>query len=210
MFSTHPVLDAQCHLDTLLKAQSRWELPRSFDGQMHDPDELNQCAQSMMLESQLGIMQATQCNDFDDLTRRWTHISETALHKSAVTTDGHQVQLPKSYLGRAWKPVLKSKQIVVPIVKRARDGDYQAIQSQCSVVQRQHRRQLHRLQSIVRQMNALNKHFSMGAWKQVCHLWCGLLFFWQKVSHKASKGGRVNTLDSLLARVCIPLVSLQL
>eukprot|EP00438_Fugacium_kawagutii_P010992 Skav206623 [mRNA] locus=scaffold1562:332529:337027:+ [translate_table: standard] len=175
LFSTHPVLDALFNLDTMLKPRTMWGLPRSFDAFLHDPDIMEQCARRMLLETKSGLTQATMASDVDDFARRWTHIAEQCLASSAVETDGSLVSVSKAHFGRAWKPFLKTQFQSVPVAKRARDGDFQTIQSQCSIKLRQHRRQLHRLQSLVRQMTAIMKCYNHRAFAQACHLWLTIL-----------------------------------
>eukprot|EP00438_Fugacium_kawagutii_P027150 Skav201186 [mRNA] locus=scaffold2736:230692:235800:+ [translate_table: standard] len=171
VFSTHPVLGASFSLSGLTSPVTCWTLPRSFDHLLHDQQSLQDCATNMMLQSQLGFTHAIQSSDVEDFARRWTHIAETSLHSSAVETDGTPIQLSKAYVGRSWKQVLKVQQHIVPVTKKARHGDYQPIHTQCSVVLRQRRRQLHRLQSLVRQLHALQKTYKDRALSQACLLW---------------------------------------
>eukprot|EP00438_Fugacium_kawagutii_P019764 Skav203654 [mRNA] locus=scaffold2755:35547:39857:+ [translate_table: standard] len=148
-----------------------WSLPKSFDRYIQDVESSEKMSQQMLLNAQAGLLKATNTGDIDDLARRWTHIAEQSLFHSTVESDGQRLHLSKAHLGRAKGSIFKVQKKIVPVTRRVRDGDYQVMQSQCSVVQRQHTRQLHRLQSLVRQFKSAMKTMNPRAICQLQVLW---------------------------------------
>eukprot|EP00438_Fugacium_kawagutii_P004369 Skav214813 [mRNA] locus=scaffold1934:75726:80366:+ [translate_table: standard] len=171
MFPTHPVLTATFNLECILRPVNLWKLPRSFDMYLHDPDVAQFHAASLLDPSQQKIQQRIQEGDVNGLAVDWTRVSECTLAHASVKCDGTHERISKAHFGRATKNPLCQQHVMIPLTRKARDGDYQPLQSQCSVVLRQHCRQLHRLQSLVRQITAIHRSYNLAAWNQACHLW---------------------------------------
>lgn len=97
--------------------------------------------------------------------------AEQSLSKSVVDPEGYQLGVSKIHLGRHHKPLFKVQHSIVPCNRKARDGDIQPLCDQSSVHLRSIRTQAHRLQSLVRQLHALQKNYKEVAFHQACHLW---------------------------------------
>ena len=171
LFAGHPVLDAKFDLDTLLSPVKVWDLPKSFDRFIHDPDIAEQSACTGALANKDAICRAIEDRNVDKLAKIWTQIAEKTLCDSAVTPDGHKQYVKPGHLGRATKDVFKQIHANVPLSKRARNGDYQPLHDQCSVELRRCAKQLHRLQSLTRQVSCLQHKFNFTALNQAQHLW---------------------------------------
>ena len=152
LFAGHPVLDATFNVETVISPVTIWQMPKSFDKFLHDPEIAELAAARLTLEQQQAILKALEHNDINKLDKVWTSIAEGTLAESAVTTDGHKQYIKPGHLGRAHKKLFMTTQINVPVSKKARSGDYQPMCDQCSVELRRCTKQLHRLQSLCRQM----------------------------------------------------------
>ena len=170
-FSGHPVLSASFSLKTLLSPQKLWRLPKSFDGFVHDEERAEIIANQRCVERRNAFEKAISQGDIDKLASCWTAVAEQTLVESCVTVDGHPQRVKGSHLGRAQLEPLQIKHQVVPHSRKARNGDYQPIMDQCSVELRRGSKQLHRLQSLERQVRSLNCRFSAKAFSQAVHLW---------------------------------------
>ena len=171
MFPTHPVLRAVFDADCLVMPTQKWMLPRSFDAFQVDKQLAESTAKELLLTSRRKWEQAMSQNNIEELARIWTNTAELVLKNSAVNSSGEKCNISSAHLGRARKNPLRKVAQVVPLNRRARDGDYQSCLDQCSTKLRQHLKQLHRLQSLVRQYTSLTKMFSEKAFQQILHLW---------------------------------------
>ena len=140
---------------------------------MEAPDKqlAESTAKELLLTSRRKWEQAMSQNNIEELARIWTNTAELVLKNSAVNSSGEKCNISSARLGRARKNPLRKVAQVVPLNRRARDGDYQSCLDQCSTKLRQHLKQLHRLQSLVRQHTSLTKMFSEKAFQQILHLW---------------------------------------
>ena len=171
MFSTHPVLQATFDTDTLCAPVQRWTLPRSFDLFQADPELANNAARNILLKSQRSWERILSQGDVDEMARKWTIAAEQTLAASAVDTEGRQCVISNAFLGRSSRSPLKKNSKVIPLNKKARDGDLQSCQDQGSTQMRRQLKQLHRLQSAVRQAQSLTRNYHAKAHAQLMHLW---------------------------------------
>ena len=171
LFAGHPVLDAIFDIENIITPVQVWRLPKSFDSFLHDPEIADRCASQFALQQQQQILESLESNDVDRLSKIWTSIAEKTLVDSAVTTDGHKQYVKPGHLGRAHRNLFKTTQENVPLCKKARTGDYQPLMDQCAVELRRCSKQLHRLQSLSRQLIGLHRSFNFRAFHQAQHLW---------------------------------------
>lgn len=127
------------------------------------------------LLKQKAFEKALTKGDVDQLATLWTGVAENTLADFCVTVDGHPQCVKGGHRGRVNLDPFKSVQNFVPHSKRARNGDYRPLMDQCSVELRRGSKQLHRLQSLVRQVRNLNSRFSHKAFLQAEHLWQTIL-----------------------------------
>ncbi len=171
LFSGHPVLSASFSIDVLLTPVKCWMLPKSFDRFLCDNERAETVAQQLSLQKKESFEKAFLKNDVDKLASCWTSIAEGTLAESCVTVDGHISRARDGHLGRANLQPFKMNQNFVPHSKKARAGDYQPLMDQCSIELRRGSKQLHRLQSLARQVRSLENRFSLRAFAQAEHLW---------------------------------------
>lgn len=113
---------------------------------------------------------------------------------STVDVEGNKTTIMPKHLGRDKITPLQSRHSSVPVVRKARDGDFDPQQGQLNVSLRRRTRQLRRLQSLKHQLIALDKTGNPNCrskceslWKAVLHspgfpkgfpLWVGKQFGW--------------------------------
>jgi len=197
LFAGHPVLDARFDIEAIISPVKVWQLPKSFDKFLHDPEVAESAAAHLALQQQEKLLNALERNDVDKLDKIWTSIAEQTLVESAVTVDGQKQYIKPGHLGRSYKNVFKVTKVNVPVSKRARSGDYQPLMDQCSVELRRCAKQLHRLQSLCRQVSSIQKNFNPAALNQAQHLWMTIL------NAKGFHGG-FSSWISLHLGVCFP------
>ena len=88
-----------------------------------------------------------------------------------LLTTGNKCAISKAHFGRSRQNPLRTSARIIPVNKKARDGDYQSCMDQCSTQLRRQLKQLHRLQSAVRQSLALSKKYNSKAHAQLQQLW---------------------------------------
>lgn len=113
--------------------------------------------------------------DIDLLASCWTSVAEDTLTRSCVSEDGQLKRARKGHQGRASLEPFKLVHGFVPHSKKARNGDHQPVMDQCSIELRRGTKQLHRLQSLARQVRSLFVKFSNKAFLQAEHLWQTIL-----------------------------------
>ena len=185
-----------------------WNLPKSFDRFIHDPELASEIACRLALQRQQRIVDAIEHHDIDKFAKVWTEIAEQTLCNSAVTADGCKQYVKPGHLGRTSKNTFKEVHANVPISKRARNGDYQPMMDQCSVELRRCSKQLHRLQSICRQVDCLNRNFKDSAFNQAQHF-CGIVSTTPRVFIKVLRHGALDFAELFIPKALPPLSLLE-
>ena len=90
---------------------------------------------------------------------------EASWKKACVDSEGNSQTIQPGFFGRDKLNPLKMQPPTVPIVRKARDGDFEPKLAQPSVGIRRHTRQLRRLESLLAQTKALNSHHSNAHYK---------------------------------------------
>ena len=153
----------------------QWKLPKSFDRYIIDTQTAENYATKECLDKHATHEMALQNNDLHALSKSWTHIAEQTLAHSAIDVEGKAVKVRPGHLGRAKESHFTTQPAAMPIIPRPRDGDHQPISEQGSVELRRWGKQLHRLQSLVRQYNSYNQTHNILAFGQLQTLWISIL-----------------------------------
>lgn len=175
LFSVHPVLHARFNYKAATQSFLQWKLPKSFDRYIIDTQTAENYATKECLDKHATHEMALQNNDLHALSKSWTHIAEQTLAHSAIDVEGKAVKVRPGHLGRAKESHFTTQPAAMPIIPRPRDGDHQPISEQGSVELRRWGKQLHRLQSLVRQYNSYNQTHNILAFGQLQTLWISIL-----------------------------------
>ena len=150
LFDSHPLLVGFFDLQAFKAPKWKCLLPKTFDNIMFNATCLDACASKAASRLADAIPKAIQFQDLSKGFRQWAEECESVFIHSAVWSDGQPRKLPPGYRGRCkkFKPVLQP--CSVPVVPKARDGDFDAALTQSNIFLRRLLRQVHRLQSLCR------------------------------------------------------------
>ena len=174
LFPVHPLLLAKCKFQNLISPSLQWVLPKSVDGQIFDKDLLDRTANDFVVKHQDSFKQAID-QSLDKAASLMAQAIEHSWCESCVDAEGNRVKLSQGHLGRDKLYPLKTKACSVPVVRKARDGDFDPGLGQPSVEIRRHTRQLRRIESLYLQLVAYNKAPTQGALVKCKQLWCAIL-----------------------------------
>ncbi len=175
LFSVHPVLHAKFIIDVATQNFVQWKLPKSFDRYLIDNNTAEVYAQHQCVAQQPKINQAINDQDINTLFQNWTSIAEDTLAHAAVDVEGCPIKIRRGHLGRAKGKHFVSQPAAMPIIPRPRHGDHQPISEQGSIELRRWGKQLHRIQSLVRQHQSYGVTHNQAAYFQLLTLWQSIL-----------------------------------
>ena len=173
LFPTHPLLLAQCSLKGVLKPNLQWVLPKSVDSHMFDPDLMEKVACRATQDNYHRFARALE-NSPDKAAAIFASAVESTWKQSCVDTEGNQQYLQPGFFGRDRLCPLKMQPPAIPVVRKARDGDFEPGLAQPSVELRRHTRQLRRLESLLSQTKALTEN-NDSAKRKCQELWDAVL-----------------------------------
>lgn len=173
LFPTHPLLLAKCTMESVLSPSLQWILPKSVDSLMFDPELMESVANRFVQENNHKFTEEL-IDDPDKAASLFATAVETAWKHSCVDTEGIAQVVKQGFFGRDSLNPLQMQPPSIPIVRKARDGDFEPKLTQPSVEIRRHTRQLRRLESLLSQVKALSNNRN-GAYEKCQQLWDAIL-----------------------------------
>ena len=174
-FDSHPLLVAGFDINTIKQSRITWVLPKSFDDFMFDVMELERNTHDVVESRSHLFRAAIEHSNMDEAARQFTIATEEIFKKSAVNSDGEKVGIPPGYFGRSQETPYRSRQHQVPIIKKARSGDFTPLVSQVTTSLRLHTKQLRRLSALVGQLKSWELTGNQYAYWQCQQLWDRIL-----------------------------------
>lgn len=171
LFSVHPVLHAKFDYEVARQSYIQWKIPKSFDRFLIDSQAAEQFVNQQFQKSQSKHDLALSENNIGKLSQYWTELAEQTLANAVVDVEGKPLKVRPGHLGRAQGKHFVQQPAAMPIIPRPRQGDHQPISEQGSVELRRWGKQLHRLQSLVRQYQFFNLTNNPFAHAKLCALW---------------------------------------
>lgn len=175
LFSVHPVLHARFDYKAAIQSYTQWKLPKSFDRYLIDTQTAEHFAQSQCVGKKPKHDLAFHHDDIATLSHSWTCIAEQTLAAAAVDVEGKPIKVRPGHMGRSSNNPFVVQPAAMPIIPRPREGDHQPISEQGSIELRRWGKQLHRLQSLVRQYSSYNQTGNQNAFGQLNSLWVKIL-----------------------------------
>ena len=175
LFSVHPVLHARFDYKAAIQSYTQWKLPKSFDRYLIDTQTAEHFAQSQCVDKKPKHDLAFHHDDIATLSHSWTCIAEQTLAAAAVDVEGKPITVRPGHMGRSSNNPFVVQPAAMPIIPRPREGDHQPISEQGSIELRRWGKQLHRLQSLVRQYSSYNQTGNQNAFGQLNSLWVKIL-----------------------------------
>ena len=174
LFPVHPLLLAKCSLRNVISPSLQWVLPKSVDNHIFDEDLLESTASDFVTKHGEDFQKAI--NDSVEKAASWmAKAVEHSWKESCVDCEGNPCNLTQGYFGRDKHQPLKYKSPSVPVVRKARDGDFDPGLGQPSVEIRRHTRQLRRIESLYSQLSASESRTTHESVEKCKQLWNAIL-----------------------------------
>ena len=173
-FATHPTLWARFSWESITRTGEVWSLPASTDDFIIDTWLINEKADQLAPHTKQKILEYLRKGDSNKAMARFVTDFEQCLQASCVDIEGNRVRLPAKCLGKNMKSPFIRKSLSMPVTKIGRPGDPKCNVQQPDVSLRRHTKQLRRLQSLVWQIKALQRNFTIHASLQCDELWCSI------------------------------------
>ena len=174
-FDSHPLLVAGFDISTIKKSKLTWVIPKSFDRFLFDSLEIEKNTK-VVIESRSNLFRAAiDHSNMEEAARQFTIATEEIFKKSAVDCEGNRVVIPPGHFGRFQKTPYHFRSQVMPVVKRARNGDFQPLVAQVSSSLRSHTKQLRRITALVGQLRSWEQSHNSYAFLQCQQLWDKIL-----------------------------------
>lgn len=170
-FDSHPLLVAGFSIKTLKESRLTWVLPKSFDDFLFDEKELEKSTGEVIAKRSHLFRAAVETSNMDEAAKQFTLATEEIFKKSAVNSVGERVNIPPGYFGRSQATPYRYRQHQVPIVKKARNGDFIPLISQVTSSLRLHTKQLRRISALVCQLKSWENTGNHHAYLQCQQLW---------------------------------------
>ena len=174
LFPVHPLLLAKCSFSNVINPNLQWVLPKSVDGFMFDPHLMEEAAQDFVCRHNTKFQHALD-QSLDEAASLMAFAVEHSWKKACVDAEGNKTRISPGHFGRDKLQPLKMKACSVPVVRKARDSDFDPGLGQPSVEIRRHTRQLRRIESLFLQLKAYNRTPTQGALVKCKQLWCAIL-----------------------------------
>eukprot|EP00438_Fugacium_kawagutii_P027737 Skav224790 [mRNA] locus=scaffold764:105032:110713:- [translate_table: standard] len=170
VFAQHPILEASFNIGNMPLTRIIWNLPKSMDEVMLDPEILNDPSH-ISDNRERFFHDSIQSGDMNAAVRHIALAFDECCSAAAVTTDGHSTKIPQACFQRCRKKLVNKHNISAPVVKHARSGDLNIGVGQCSISLRRRTMQVRRLQSLRRQLQALQRTGSEQCRSSCAALW---------------------------------------
>ena len=174
LFPVHPLLLAKCAFENVVSPKLQWVLPKSVDNLIMDQDLMENAAKEFVDKHDQDFQNALD-KSLEHASRLMATAVEHSWKAACVDCEGKRVKISPGHFGRDRHHPLKLKPCSVPVVRKARDGDFEPGLGQPSVEIRRHTRQLRRIESLHAQMLAYNRSPTQGALEKCKHLWNAIL-----------------------------------
>ena len=174
-FDSHPALRASFKLRPLKKAVMRLAYPQSLDGEFWGFEKLEQQAAAERMQVDARVSQCLACNDMDAAAKAWTQSAEDLLCADLCHADGAPKQASSGQRGRANSQFACLDPPAIPLGHKGRDSDFEPNGQWHNVRLRQCLRQVRRIQSLMRQVQAQERTPSAQAAAKCEELWCCIL-----------------------------------
>lgn len=171
MFDSHPVLQATFNIDAAVANRTTWSLPRSLDDLQFDEELVKQNSEVACANRQTAFAQALDEGNMNEAMRQFALSFEESFATACVDSDGRACKVPVSCWKRCRNKIKKSMPVAAPVLKRGGQSDFSVSICQPSQSVRRHVKQLRRIQSLWRQLQALERGGSDEARIKCQTLW---------------------------------------
>ena len=175
LFGGHPLLNSIFNTRVLVEPVLKWVLPVATDDLVFDANLAEDQAHVAVQKHGHQLQFALSGGDHNEAANVFAKMVEHTWIHSAVDVEGNHADIKPKHLGRDRISPLQLRHISVPVVRKARDGDFDPQQGQLNISLRRRTRQLRRLQSLNHQLKSLEKYHSSQAQRKCIQLWQSIL-----------------------------------
>ena len=158
MFDSHPVLQATFDMDVKVQYRQVWSLPRSIDDIQLDAKRMNSAAIENCHARRRKFQDAIDQGHGDDAIRQFALAFEESAAVSCVDAEGRPQHAPAGCWKRCRNRIKKLTPVAAPMLKQGGSSDFCIPICQPSISVRRHVKQLRRVQSLSRQLEALERN----------------------------------------------------
>eukprot|EP00435_Cladocopium_sp_Y103_P022522 s2144_g5.t1 len=170
-FDSHPLLLAEFDIPTIMRPRQKWWLPASTDQFFFDDQLMQSQAETAVHERGNKFQRALAHKDGEEAMRQFFIAFDSCLQESCVDAIGNRCKLPKKCLGRGRKPTMRMVRPCAPTIKPGRHDHFTPELCQPSLDIRLKTKQVRRLQSLVSQVQASNRHGNQVPHESCQNLW---------------------------------------
>ena len=175
LFGGHPLLNSVFDFEVLTKPSLQWVLPVATDNLLFDAGLAEDQAQVAVQQQQRNLQGAINNSDHNEAARVFAKMVEHTWTHSVVDVEGNCTYIKNSHLGRDKITPIKLRHTSIPVVRKARDGDFDPQQGQLNISLRRHTRQLRRLQSLSSQLKSWENSQNSNCLHKCEQLWQSIL-----------------------------------
>ena len=175
LFGGHPLLNSVFDMCVLDEPVLHWVLPLATDDLLFDADLAEDQAQVAVHRQGHNLQVAIDSGNHNEAAKVFAKMVEHTWIHSVVDVEGNHMHLKSKHLGRENITPLKQRFSSVPVVRKARDGDFDPQQGQLNISLRRHTRQLRRLQSLSCQLRSWERNQDRKCQLKCEQLWKAVL-----------------------------------
>ena len=175
LFGGHPLLNSVFDFEVLAQPVLHWVLPLATDDLLFDADLAEDQAKVIVQQQGKNLQIALDNGHHNEAANVFAKMVEHTWTNSVVDVEGNHTHIKNSHLGRDNIVPLKLRNSSVPVVRKARDGDFDPQQGQLNISLRRHTRQLRRLQSLSSQLGSWEKNNGVNSRLKCEQLWHAIL-----------------------------------
>lgn len=175
LFGGHPLLNGVFNTEILVAPVLKWVLPATTDDLLFDADLAEDQARIIVNQQKSVLQNAIAEGKHNEAAKISAQMVEHTWNNSVVDVEGNLTRIKPKHLGRDRISPLQYRHTSIPVVRKARDGDFDPQQGQLNVSLRRRTRQLRRLQSLSHQLHSLDKTQTSNSRFKCEQLWQAIL-----------------------------------
>ena len=171
LFANHPTLIMFCDLKCFASPKLQWHLPKPFQCQKFDRQILDELQPNDSDQSEIDFTRHIAQRDVEAAAKVWVQQTEKVLSVSARDANNHPIKFSSNHFGRHIGPKIKHQNTSVPVLRWARPGEMNSINTQAPTWFRQHLKQGRRLNTLVCLLRSRLQHPTLENQQTCDALW---------------------------------------
>ena len=148
LFANHPTLIMFCDLKCFASPKLQWHLPKPFQCQKFDYQMLDELRPNDTDRAVVNFNRFVDQRDVEAAAKVWVQPTEKVLSVAARDSDNLPIKYSSNHFGRHIGPKIKHQNTSVPVLRCARPGEINSMNTQAPTWFRQHLKQSRRLNTV--------------------------------------------------------------